>query len=38
MPIWPHSGFVYVGKSARGLETRVHFFKGAKLKTAPKKT
>jgi hypothetical protein len=38
MPIWPHSGFVYVGKSARGLETRVHFFKGAKLKTAPKKS
>ena len=37
MPIWPHSNFVYIGKSPRGLETRVHFFKGAKLKTAPRK-
>lgn len=37
MPIWPHSNFVYIGKSPRGLETRVHFFKGARLKTAPKK-
>ena len=37
MPIWPHSNFVYIGKSQRGLETRVHYFKGAKLKTAAKK-
>lgn len=37
MPVWPHSGFVYVGKSPRGLETRVHYFKGAKLKSAAKK-
>ncbi|HJT97861.1 MAG TPA: hypothetical protein VJ696_06060 [Rhodanobacteraceae bacterium] len=32
MPVWPRTQFVYVGKSGRGLETRVHYFKGAKLK------
>lgn len=34
MPVWPHTGFVYVGKSGRGLESRVAFFKGAQLKDA----
>lgn len=34
MPIWPHTGFIYVGKSGRGLESRVYFFKDAKLKPA----
>jgi len=32
MPIWPHTNFIYVGRSGRGLETRVYYFKGAKLK------
>ncbi len=36
MPIWPHSNFVYVGRSQRGLETRVHYFKGATLKSGKK--
>ncbi|HEV7491553.1 MAG TPA: hypothetical protein VGO25_12150 [Rhodanobacteraceae bacterium] len=31
VPIWPQ-GLVYVGKSGRGLESRVSYFKGAKLK------
>ena len=31
MPIWPQ-GLVYIGKSGRGLESRVCYFKGAKLK------
>jgi hypothetical protein len=30
-PIWPQ-GLVYIGKSGRGLESRVYYFKGAKLK------
>ena len=34
MPIWPHTGFIYVGRSGRGLESRIYFFKGAKLKPA----
>lgn len=34
MPVWPHSGFTYVGKSGRGLEMRVYYFEGAKLKAA----
>ena len=36
MPIWPHSNFIYVGRSQRGLELRVHYFKGAKLKSGKK--
>jgi hypothetical protein len=32
MPIWPHTNFIYVGRSGRGLETRVYYFDGAKLK------
>ena len=31
VPIWPH-GLIYIGKSARGLESRIYYFKGAKLK------
>lgn len=31
-PVWPHTNFVYVGRSGRGLESRVYYFKGAKLK------
>lgn len=34
MPVWPRSGFVYVGKSGRGLESRVRYFKNARLKPA----
>lgn len=32
MPVWPHTHFVYVGVSKRGLESRVYYFKGARLK------
>ena len=31
VPIWP-LGLIYIGKSGRGLESRVYYFKGAKLK------
>jgi hypothetical protein len=31
-PIWQRSGFIYVGKSARGLDLRVYYFTGAQLK------
>ncbi|HVT33383.1 MAG TPA: hypothetical protein VHE32_12095 [Rhodanobacteraceae bacterium] len=34
MPVWPRSGFVYIGKSGRGLESRIRYFKGARLKPA----
>jgi hypothetical protein len=34
MPIWPRTGFVYIGKSGRGLESRVRYFKGARLRPA----
>ena len=32
MPVWSRTGFVYVGRSGRGLEYRVAFFGGATLK------
>lgn len=32
MPVWPRIEFVYVGRSPRGLECRVHWFRRAKLK------
>lgn len=32
MPVWPHLEFTYIGKSHRGFELRVHYFKGARLK------
>ncbi|MEP7043108.1 MAG: hypothetical protein ABI843_08590 [Dokdonella sp.] len=35
MAQWWNPRFVYIGRSARGLDMRVHYFKGAKLKSAP---
>jgi hypothetical protein len=35
-PVWTNTGFVYVGKSGRGLDLRLRYFKGAKLKPPPK--
>ena len=32
MPVWPDVDFVYIGKSQRGHEMRVRYFRGAKLK------
>ena len=32
MPIWSYAQFIYVGRSGRGLETRVYYFKDAMLK------
>jgi len=32
MPVWPGIDFVYVGKSPRGLECRIHWFRDARLK------
>lgn len=29
---WVHPHFTYIGKSARGLDVRVHYFRGARLK------
>lgn len=34
MPVWPGIDFVYVGKSPRGLECRIHWFREARLKPA----
>jgi len=34
-PVWPGIGFVYAGKSGRGLELRVRYFRGARLKKPP---
>ena len=33
--IWWNPRFYYIGRSARGLDLRLHYFKGARLK-APK--
>lgn len=33
MPVWPGIDFVYIGKSPRGFECRVHWFAGARLKS-----
>ncbi len=30
--VWPGLNFTYIGKSQRGLELRVHYFRGAELK------
>ena len=27
--VWPYSGFVYIGKNAKGYHQRVYYFKGA---------
>jgi len=36
MPVWINPGFTYIGRSQRGLDLRVHYFRGARLKqTAP---
>lgn len=32
MPVWPGINFTYIGKSPRGLECRIHWFSGARLK------
>lgn len=32
MPVWGRSGFTYIGKSGRGLDMRVRWFKGARLR------
>jgi hypothetical protein len=32
VPIWSRGDLIYIGRSGRGLETRVCYFKGAKLK------
>ena len=31
-PVWPGIDFVYIGKSQRGLDLRVRYFRGARLK------
>lgn len=31
-PYWPSTGFTYIGKSQRGLDMRVRYFAGARLK------
>jgi len=35
-PVWSVNNFVYIGFSGRGLELRVRYFKGAKLKQPAK--
>jgi hypothetical protein len=35
-PVWPTTKFIYIGKSQRNLDLRVRYFRGAKLKKAPK--
>lgn len=32
MPVWPGIDFIYIGKSPRGLECRIHWFREARLK------
>lgn len=32
MPVWRGLDFTYIGKSPRGLECRIHWFQGARLK------
>ncbi len=32
MPVWPRIDFVYIGRSPRGLECRVYWFRQARLK------
>jgi hypothetical protein len=34
--IWWNPRFYYIGRSARGLDLRLHYFKGARLKAAAK--
>ena len=35
-PVWSKSGFTYIGRSQRGHDLRVRYFRGAKLKPPPK--
>lgn len=35
-PVWGRHDFIYIGKSQRGFDLRVHYFRGAKLKPAAK--
>jgi hypothetical protein len=37
-PVWPSTGFVYAGKSGRGLDLRVWYFRGARLKASVQPT
>jgi hypothetical protein len=30
--VWPSTGFIYAGKSGRGLDLRLRYFRGARLK------
>jgi hypothetical protein len=34
-PVWTSTGFIYVGKSGRGLDLRLRYFRGARLKKSP---
>ena len=36
VPVWSNPHFTYIGRSARGLDLRVHYFKGARLKDSPR--
>jgi len=29
--VWPHTGFVYIGKNSRGAHVRVYYFEGARI-------
>src|SRR5262249_20971258 len=35
-PVWHKSGFTYIGKSQRGFDLRVRYFRGAQLKDEKK--
>jgi hypothetical protein len=35
MPVWYRLGFIYIGPSQRGLDLRIYYFRGAKLKRRP---
>ncbi|HEX6833565.1 MAG TPA: hypothetical protein VF132_08525 [Rudaea sp.] len=37
VPVWPSTGFVYIGKSQRNLDLRVWYFPDAPLKDTPAK-
>ena len=36
IPVWPDIHLTYIGKSQRGHDLRVRYFRGAKFKPAPK--
>jgi hypothetical protein len=31
-PVWPSTGFIFIGKSQRNLDLRIRYFRGARLK------